>query len=102
MRAIPTKHLALAMVSLMPLVYVPVFVVVVLRGDALSEGETFAVHGTVMLVSLFVVLWAAFDIKTNKGLSGDERVFWLILALFALPLVVPIYVWKHRRTSSKP
>ena len=76
--------------SVLPVVYV-VAALVYLAAGGPTSWPLAVVHGLLMIASLVLIVRSILHIRRNDRLSSDEKVTWLVLALFLGFITLPIY-----------
>jgi hypothetical protein len=101
----------LGMVSVLPGLYILVFLgmafvfAFVPEGDFLS-GRWFkgllVMHFVIVLLSLVLAAYYAYDVWRNQLVSGDKKPLWLVSILLFGPASWPVYWYYFKREFSQP
>ena len=76
--------------SVLPVVYA-VGALVHLAGGGSTSWPLAVVHGLVVIASLVLIVRSILHIRRNDRLSSDEKITWVLLALFVGFITLPIY-----------
>jgi hypothetical protein len=76
--------------SILPVVYVVGALVYLAAGGSIS-WPLGVVNGLVMIASLVLIVRSILHIQRNDRLSSDEKITWVLLALFIGFITLPIY-----------
>jgi hypothetical protein len=76
--------------SIAPLVYV-VGALVYLAAGGPSGWPLVVVHGLMMIASLMLIVGSIVHVRRNESLGNDEKITWVLLAVFVAFIALPVY-----------
>jgi hypothetical protein len=62
-----------------------------LAAGGATAWQLAVLHGAVMIASLLLLVRSALHIRRNQALSSEEKITWVLLALFVGFFALPVY-----------
>ncbi len=103
--------IALGLLSVVPFIYVFVFMAFVIHSIAATQTEltdsdwfyrVFILHAAIMLLSVILAGYFAYDLWDNPQIAHDKKPMWLVLILLfglvAWPTYWYTYKWKDLKS----
>jgi hypothetical protein len=103
-----TTSYALAVLTFLPAIYFGFFLVYLLYSSIATEAHddflfrsVLFLHFVTLIIVIGLVGVYVHNVYNNDSLTGDQKIIWTILILFAGVIAMPIYWYNHLYVNQK-